>query len=584
VGQPKSLAAANAVRDMNPAINIISHENLVSPNSEDIYDDQFWEGQTFITNALDNVKAREYVDGRCVFYEKPLLESGTLGTKCNVQVIVPHITASYTDIKDPENEDHIPMCTLRNFPSLIEHCIEWSRAQFEDEFVQPFAEVAKFLDDREGYLKQQRAAGATVTGKEKAVSDMQKLVQVINDAKTITFDACVQKAVDYFCSCFRDRILQLIFNLPEDYVNPKTGELFWTGAKRFPSALEYDPANELAVEFVKSVANIFACCYGLHAPPDQDLLPEDHEWRSNDFINGSVGSYDIPAFVPTAEAIDLGDSKDEDNDSSSSSDESKDRDGTFEDLLAQISGLDTEGVRVTPADFEKDEDRNFHIDFISAASNLRAANYRIKQASRHKCKMIAGKIIPAIATTTASVCGLVMVEMLKVLQGKGLEAFRDSSNSLGLNMYMLQEPAPAIKAEPGYDHVEMCEVLTYPEDFTKWDKIKVGGGNQLTLGEFMEAFKAETGLTVTFMSHSVSDMEGPQQGKLLYEANSWSPELKELYASKMNSNLLEYVQERYEGAPIDIAPASRTYIELSIGCSNEDEVPHKVPTVIYEHT
>jgi ubiquitin-activating enzyme E1 len=337
------------------------------------------------------------------------------------------------------------------------------------------------------------------------------------------------------------------------------------------------------VEFVKSVANIFACCYGLHAPPDQDLLPEDHEWRSNDFINGSVGSYDIPAFVPTAEAIDLGDSKDEDNNSSSSSDESKDRDGTFEDLLSQISDLDTEGVRVTPADFEKDEDRNFHIDFISAASNLRAANYRIKQASRHKCKMIAGKIIPAIATTTASVCGLVMVEMLKVLQGKGLEAFRDSSNSLGLNMYMLQEPAPAIKAEPGYDHVEMCEVLTYPEDFTKWDKIKIGGGNQLTLGEFMEAFKAETGLNVTFMSHSVSDMEGPQKGKLLYEAYAWSPEVKELYASKMSSNLLEYVQERYEGAPIDIAPASRTYIELSIGCANDDEVPHKVPTVIYQY-
>lgn len=69
----------------------------------------------------------------CVFYGKPLLESGTLGTKCNVQVIIPHLTASYADgPKDEADEDNIPMCTLRNFPSLIEHCIEWARAQVNE--------------------------------------------------------------------------------------------------------------------------------------------------------------------------------------------------------------------------------------------------------------------------------------------------------------------------------------------------------------------------------------------------------------------------------------------------------------------
>ena len=55
----------------------------VGPDNEEFFNDDFWEGLDFVVNALDNVKARMYVDSRCVFYRKPLFESGTLGTKCN---------------------------------------------------------------------------------------------------------------------------------------------------------------------------------------------------------------------------------------------------------------------------------------------------------------------------------------------------------------------------------------------------------------------------------------------------------------------------------------------------------------------
>ena len=57
--KPKSTTAVEAVKAMNPALNAIGHLNRVGKESEEIYDDHFFESLDVVTNALDNVDARE---------------------------------------------------------------------------------------------------------------------------------------------------------------------------------------------------------------------------------------------------------------------------------------------------------------------------------------------------------------------------------------------------------------------------------------------------------------------------------------------------------------------------------------------
>ncbi|CAO2617976.1 Ubiquitin-activating enzyme E1 Y (Fragment), partial [Lemmus lemmus] len=63
------------------------------------------------------------MDGCCVYYQKPLLESGTLDTKGNVQVIVPSLREPYSSSQEAP-EKSIPICTLMNFPNAIEHNLQ----------------------------------------------------------------------------------------------------------------------------------------------------------------------------------------------------------------------------------------------------------------------------------------------------------------------------------------------------------------------------------------------------------------------------------------------------------------------------
>lgn len=184
VGQKKSEAAGNRVKTMNKDIKVEALQEFVGESSEHIFNEKFWNDLSFVIPAVDNVKARAYIDQQCVFYEKPLIDSGTLGTKCNVVTVVPHLTQSYDDgSKESNDEANIPMCTLRNFPSLIDHCIEWSRSLFNDWFVEPCKAVNAFSDSKDSYLKDVENMCINESNASNKANNIQKYLELLKDVK-----------------------------------------------------------------------------------------------------------------------------------------------------------------------------------------------------------------------------------------------------------------------------------------------------------------------------------------------------------------------------------------------------------------
>ena len=59
VGSSKSDVACKQCRDINPMFKPMSVNSLVSPDTEERFNDVFWEAQDIVVNAVDNIKARQ---------------------------------------------------------------------------------------------------------------------------------------------------------------------------------------------------------------------------------------------------------------------------------------------------------------------------------------------------------------------------------------------------------------------------------------------------------------------------------------------------------------------------------------------
>ncbi|XP_044532731.1 ubiquitin-like modifier-activating enzyme 7 [Gracilinanus agilis] len=341
----KAKAAALAVKGMNPALRVTAHTNELGPDTEQIYGDDFFSSLDGVASALDTFQARQYVSERCVHYLKPMLESGTRGTQGSAAIFVPYLTQPYSMPPQDATETAHPICTLRYYPSTIEHTLQDTNLDY-------------ILAAANLYAKTHKLPG----------------------------------------SQDRDELQRMLQELPAPAFQHQAHTSVFAEA-----SAEWDPTHL------------------------QELLSALEKWP---------------------------------------------------------------GTSLEPQLFEKDDDSNFHMDFIVAASNLRAKNYGIPLADRRKSKKIVGRIIPAIATTTAVMAGLMGLELYKIVMGhQRLSSYRHSS--LHLAVPQLSRWIP-----------EAASVQQYRDmKWTSWDRLTVSapapGQPEMTLKDLLTYLQEKHHLPVT---------------------------------------------------------------------------------------
>ncbi|TYG58817.1 hypothetical protein ES288_D08G252700v1 [Gossypium darwinii] len=528
IGQAKSTVAASAAVSINPQLKIEALQNRVGPETECVFNDDFWENLTVVINALDNVNARLYVDQRCLYFQKPLLESGTLGAKCNTQMVIPHLTENYGASRDP-TEKQAPMCTVHSFPHNIDHCLTWARSEFEGLLEKTPAEVNAYLSNPSEYATAMRNAADA-----QAKDNLERILQCLEQEKCETFQDCVTWARLRFEDYFVNRVKQLTFTFPED-ATTSTGAPFWSAPKRFPRPLQFSTTDPSHLQFIMAASILRAETFGIPVP----------DWVKNTkMLAKAVEKVIVPDFQPK-EGVNI----ETDEKATSLSTGSVDDAAVINELLLKLEHCRNNlpsGFRMKPIQFEKDDDTNYHMDLIAGLANMRARNYSIPEVDKLKAKFIAGRIIPAIATSTAMATGLVCLELYKVLDGAHkVEDYRNTFANLALPLFSMAEPVPPKVMK----HRDMS--------WTVWDRWILRGNP--TVRELIQWLK-DKGLNAYSISYGSC---------LLF--NNMFPRHKERLDKKVVDVAREIAKE-------DLPPY-RSHLDVVVACEDDEDNDINIPQI-----
>ena len=417
VNKHKSEVAVEKINRMYPEVKLEALTDKMSRDNEDKYDDNFYSNVDILVNALDNYQARLFMDKKAVKYQLPLFESGTQGAKGNTQPVIPHLTENYGATSDPPESESYPLCTIKNFPNKPEHVIHYVKEMFV-EWCDDFpSKVNEYLKD-ESYLDT-----LSDVDRNQLITKMNLFFEYQDTSK-----GQMEFWNTFYYRYFRDNILQILENFPRDH--QVDGEPFWSAGKKCPN----EPDGSIKEDFIKSGLKISGILY---------KKVFDYENMEREILE--------PKISKTKVAVDEKDLKEQEQ---------------MEETILKVHPSSLVSI-----DFDKDIPE--HYKWLYYACLVRAKSYHIDFPDMLKTRQISGKIIPAMATTTSMVAGLISLEILKYFQKSKLEVYRSYFLNLSLNQYLYSEPNHCKKDRYG----------------TIWDNYEEN--NNLTIGSLMEKYSTK---------------------------------------------------------------------------------------------
>jgi ubiquitin-activating enzyme E1 len=103
---------------------------------------------------------------------------------------------------------------------------------------------------------------------------MEEIKKIVDLKKSADFSQCIFQARTHFETLFNHQIANLLHIFPEDHKD-KDGQPFWSGPKRAPSPIKFNPEDPIHAHFVSACANLIAYTLGIPQNRDQSWVAQE---------------------------------------------------------------------------------------------------------------------------------------------------------------------------------------------------------------------------------------------------------------------------------------------------------------------